>query len=186
MEKPKPLMRKRVRGFKIERMNEHRELALDENALKYSRGSVDFTNKRIGNKKLRKQLEETKEFIVEAATAAATAEVLLPGQSGYIEEDEDGGGQKVFKYKQKDIKQNVDLNTAKSSFDLHLANFGPYKVNYSRNGRYMLLAGVRGHVAALDCIRLEVGMELQLKQDVHDIQYLHNETLFAAAQKKYA
>ena len=28
-------------------------------------------------------------------------------------------------------------------------------------------------------------MELQLQQEVHDVRYLHNDTMFAAAQNKY-
>jgi U3 small nucleolar RNA-associated protein 7 len=32
---------------------------------------------------------------------------------------------------------------------------------------------------------MNVGMELQLQEEIHDVHYLHNETLFAAAQAKY-
>jgi U3 small nucleolar RNA-associated protein 7 len=54
------------------------------------------------------------------------------------------------------------------------------------NFRYLLFGGQKGHVAVLDCLRTNVGTELQLKEEVHDVQYLHNETLFAVAQNKYA
>ena len=37
----------------------------------------------------------------------------------------------------------------------------------------------------LDCLKLQVGTEMQLKETVNDVHFLHNESLFAAAQKNY-
>ena len=37
----------------------------------------------------------------------------------------------------------------------------------------------------LDCMKLRVGTELQLQEEVYDVQYLQNETMFAVAQNKY-
>lgn len=48
-----------------------------------------------------------------------------------------------------------------------------------------MFGGKRGHIATYDCLRTEVGMELQLEEEVHDVHFLHNETMFAAAQQKY-
>lgn len=50
----------------------------------------------------------------------------------------------------------------------------------------MLFCGQRGHVATFDCMRSKIGTEMQLQETVHDVQYMHNETLFATAQNKYA
>jgi U3 small nucleolar RNA-associated protein 7 len=55
----------------------------------------------------------------------------------------------------------------------------------SLHRRNLLFGGRKGHVASYDCHRMQVGCELQLKEDVHDVQYLHNETLFAVAQSRY-
>lgn len=52
--------------------------------------------------------------------------------------------------------------------------------------RHLLFGGRKGHVATYDCHRMQVGCEMQLKEDVYDVQYLHNETLFAVAQNRYA
>lgn len=49
----------------------------------------------------------------------------------------------------------------------------------------MLFGGRRGHVATYDCANMSIGTELQLQQEVFDVQYLHNETMFAVAQQKY-
>ena len=53
------------------------------------------------------------------------------------------------------------------------------------HSRYLLFGGQKGHVAVLDSLNLTVSMELQLQEEVYDVQYLHNETMFAVAQNKY-
>ena len=106
---------------------------LNAAASKYGHGDLDFSTKNIEHKALRKTLEGTKKKMKDAATRTATAEVLLTSDPGYIEMD---GIQKVYSLKQKDIVDNVDLNTAKNCLDLQLTNFGPYSINYSSNGRY--------------------------------------------------
>lgn len=152
-----------------------------KNIEKYARGSIDV-NKKSSHKRLRKTLQETHDRTVEAATASAAAEILLPSEGGFIEVQDN---EKTFKFKQQDIVRNVDLNSAKNVMNLHLTNFGPYAINFSRNGRYVLFAGRRGHVSIMDCLRISVGTEMQLQQTVHDAHFLHNESLFATAQDKY-
>ena len=136
-------------------------------------------------KNLRKTLQETRKDLEDSAKANTAAEVLLPASRGSIEV-EGNSNEKTYRLRQKDIvnKSLVDLNSLKNLFDFQL-RFGPYRINYSRNGRYMLFGGFKGHVAIMDCLRTSVSTELQLKEELHDIHYLHNETMFAAAQKKY-
>jgi len=45
------------------------------------------------------------------------------------------GMEKTYKFKQRDIVKNVDISSAQKSFDLKLEELGPYRVNYTRNGR---------------------------------------------------
>ncbi len=100
---------------------------------KYSRGKITFNSKKVKGTALRAKLEMTNTAIKEAAAAAAATEVLLPATAGFIElEDKD---MKVYKLKQRDILQHVDTNTAKNAFDFQLHEFGPYRVNFTRNGR---------------------------------------------------
>jgi U3 small nucleolar RNA-associated protein 7 len=40
---------------------------------------------------------------------------------------------------QHDIVNNVDLFSAQKYFELNLDKFGPYRLNYSKNGRFVLL-----------------------------------------------
>ena len=68
-------------------------------------------------------------------------------------------------YSQRDITKHADVQTLNKKFDLHLEmgkrhNFtakkltfiplGPYKVEYDRSGRHLLMAGHLGHVSIID------------------------------------
>lgn len=99
---------------------------------KFARGNVEIDT-RVKNTALRSKLEHTKTLIEEAAINTASTEVLLPSVPGGIELEDPR--MKVFKLRQREIAQNVDLNTAKNAFDFQLHNFGPYYVDYTRNGR---------------------------------------------------
>lgn len=98
---------------------------------KYSRGNINFKSNKSAPKKLRKTLEESKQAIIEAVSAAANAEVLLPNSAGFIS----GGQHKTFKLTQNELSTLVDLNTQRNMVDLSLTKFGPYNLSYSRNGR---------------------------------------------------
>lgn len=47
------------------------------------------------------------------------------------------------------------------------------------------MGGRKGHLAIMDWARAQLVTELQVKETTRDVQFLHNESFFAAAQKKY-
>jgi U3 small nucleolar RNA-associated protein 7 len=138
------------------------------------------------NIKLRKTIEATLLDQEDAIRSNEMAKILLPETYGHIDVDSSSASDRTYRLKQKDmvVQSMVDMNTQKNYFDFQL-RFGSYKSNYSRNGRYLLFGGKKGHVAIYDNLRTSVEMELQLQEDVNDVHYLHNESLFAVAQKKY-
>ncbi|RYY85599.1 hypothetical protein EON63_07220 [archaeon] len=111
------------------------EFLMKQKVKKYSRGRIPDVS-HIPNSKglqLRNALKSNAEAIKVSAVKAAEVEVLLPAEKGCIELDEPH--MRTYKLKQKDIIDNVDLNTAQKAFELHLTTFGPYNINYTRNGR---------------------------------------------------
>lgn len=87
--------------------------------------------------------------------------------------------------RQDEVRQAVGVETAKKGFELRLPDLGPYDAcEYTRNGRELLIASRKGHVATMDWRAGKLGCELQLGETVRDAKWLHNNQMFAVAQKK--
>ena len=93
--------------------------------------------------------------------------------------------ERTFKVTQDQIKSMLDLKTQSKIFSLDLSEFGPYYMDYSRDGTHMVIAGQKGHIATFDWKTGKLGCEIHLGEQVKDVKYFHNESLFAVAQKKY-
>ncbi|KAF9955859.1 Small subunit (SSU) processome component [Modicella reniformis] len=151
---------------------------------KYARGSgkaaVEGLNK-PKDKKLKGTIKRREKQFKEAAYKAAASEILLTEEAGFLEPE---GIEKTYQLSQRSLRKDVDISTAHKMFSLDL-KLGPYSIDYTRNGRHLLIGGRKGHVAAFDWMGGSLACELQLKETVRDITWLHNETMFAVAQKKY-
>ena len=86
-------------------------------------------------------------------------------RSGYLEKEDDHE-----KITQHDIIENVDIYSAQKYFDLNLEKFGPYNINYSRNGRHLLVGGSKGHVAAFDWQTKKLHCEINVMEAIKDIK----------------
>ncbi|KAM3910604.1 WD repeat-containing protein 46 [Leptodactylus fuscus] len=132
------------------------------------------------NVKKRLKLEESN--VQSAMSQAARHDLLLPEEGGFLEGDE---GEDTNTITQQDIAEVVDITSASKHFNLTLNQFGPYRINYSRNGRHLLLAGQRGHVASMDWHSKNLHCEMNVMETINDVRWLHTHTMFAAAQKKW-
>ncbi|KAF7952098.1 uncharacterized protein EAE97_001595 [Botrytis byssoidea] len=137
----------------------------------------------IKDKKLRGNLKKLEARNKTAILRAKDAEILLENEDGFLEPENEL--ERTYKVRQDEIKQSVPLETAKKGFELKLDQLGPYVCDYTRNGKDLILAGRKGHVATMDWREGQLGCELQLGETVRDAKWLHNNQLFAVAQKKY-
>ncbi|GIL47302.1 hypothetical protein Vafri_4155 [Volvox africanus] len=153
-----------------------------ETAKRLKRGpSVNL--KSITDRKLKGKLRRAEAvFSSSQKKAAQINEWLLPATAGTLVAE---GIERTWNFKQEAIVQAVDVTAARKAFDLSLPELGPYKLNFTRNGRFMLLGGSLGHLAVVDWQRAHLVCEVQVREAVRDVVFLHNETFFAAAQKKY-
>lgn len=149
---------------------------------KYSRGQgADL--KALGDKKLKGQLTVKEKLYGQSAKAAANAEKwLMPNDGGILEP---GHLEKTYRFSQEDILTEVDLLSSRKPFDMILPVLGPYNIGYTSNGRYMLVGGRKGHLAMMDMLHMDLIKEFEVRETVRDVTFLHNEQLYAVAQKKY-
>ncbi|XP_073417459.1 WD repeat-containing protein 46 [Dendrobates tinctorius] len=133
-------------------------------------------------KSVHRHLRKEENKVQNALSQAAKHDLLLPEEAGFLEGDE---GEDTSTITQQDIADVVDITSASKHFTLSLNQFGPYRVNYSRNGRHLLLAGQRGHVASMDWHTKKLLCEMNVMETVNDVRWLHSHTMFAVAQKKW-
>lgn len=139
--------------------------------------------KSIRDKKLRGNLKALENKYKTATLRAKDAEILHENTEGFLEPENEL--ERTYKVRQEDIAAEVPIETVKKRFELKLDALGPYVCDYTRNGRELLLAGRKGHVATMDWREGKLGCEIQLGETVRDARWLHNNQLFAVAQKKY-
>lgn len=148
----------------------------------YGRGrTIDV--KRTRDKKLRSNLKTLEDKFQTAALKAKDAEILHEYSSGFLEPETEL--ERTYRVRQDEIEKSASVATAQKKFELKLDALGPYVCEYTRNGRQLLLAGRKGHVATMDWREGKLGCELQLNETVRDARWLHNDQYFAVAQKKY-
>ncbi|KAI8896721.1 WD40-repeat-containing domain protein [Globomyces pollinis-pini] len=149
---------------------------------KYQRDPSNIKIRNLEDRKLKTKLRQSEAKAKQAAYNAAQSEILLTQDEGVLEAD---GLERTWKFSQSLLKQNVDLNTQRKMFNLKLNDFGPYTIDYTRNGRDLLLGGRKGHLASFDWQTGKLGCELNVAETIRDVTWLHNNTMFAVAQKKY-
>lgn len=155
---------------------------LQEARANYGRGK-EVSTARVKDRKLKANLQAQERKFKDATLKARDAEILLENDSGFLEAEDEL--EKTYRARQDDIKPDLGVQTAQKSFELKLSDLGPYNVDYTRNGRELLLAGRKGHIATMDWREGKLGCEIQLNETVRDAKWLHNNQSFAVAQKKH-
>jgi U3 small nucleolar RNA-associated protein 7 len=135
-----------------------------------------------GNKAAAATLKNYESKRWNAAVAAASAQVLLSDQPGVLEAENDM--ERTSSVTQAQLVRHLrGADPAAASLHYTLKMPGPHGMEYDRSGRYAVLYGVQqGHLAVVDCRERSLECEFQVGDRVADATFLHNFTLFAAAQ----
>ena len=134
---------------------------------KDKRITAKLRNQKVINKEIQKRLEER--------------EVLLPEQEGFLEAE---GIERTIKFRQEELKEHLPTDNVNNIFDLSLEH-GPYHVDYTRNGKFLLLGGRKGHISMINWKEKSLETEFSVNEKIRDVQFLQDNRLFAVAQKKY-
>ncbi|VDL69234.1 unnamed protein product [Nippostrongylus brasiliensis] len=149
---------------------------------KHDTGASDLKPENMRSAFHREKFTLKKKALLQRSEKTARAELLNREEEGFLETED---GEPTYTLRQADIADAVDIANASKHFDLHLENFGPYKISYTDNGRYLLLGGKKGHVAAFDWLTKKLHCEINVMETVRDVRWLHTENLFAVAQRHY-
>eukprot|EP00914_Ancora_sagittata_P011482 GHVO01022312.1.p1 GENE.GHVO01022312.1~~GHVO01022312.1.p1 ORF type:complete len:525 (+),score=78.28 GHVO01022312.1:31-1575(+) len=110
------------------------------------------------------------------------SEILRPEDDGFVSmdvgDDVPGG------VSQTDILKMMDEGTKSKLLEMELS-YGPYSVDFSRNGRCMIMGGKKGSCALLDLHTLKTSCEINVEETVRDVTFLQSHLMWAAARKKY-
>ncbi|CAH8867777.1 unnamed protein product [Trichobilharzia szidati] len=134
--------------------------------------------KKLPERFFRKKAEAFNRKVKHAKQRVAQVTTLHNVAPGSIEKEEDE------KITQDEILKEVDIGSATKRFDIKL-KYGPYALDYSRNGRFLALCGKSGHIAAFDWMIKKPLFEINVNNECKDVKFLHQETFVAVAEKNY-
>ena len=135
---------------------------------KYLRGGkVKRKVKGIRDRRLQAQVRKNEERADAAAQAALRRELLHTQEAGELVAE---GAEETWEIRQDEIGAAVDMQTKQKMLDLRL-DFGPYRLAFTRNGRWMAIGGRKGHIAVLDWTQSALATEIHVKEAVRDITY---------------
>lgn len=163
---------------RVEAMQAEFEAKVEE----YQGGSLpEEVVKGVWHKREREVLKRDEKSRKQAAEATAAAEMMLLTQTaGYVEPENEM--EKLSRIPQAELAEAVDASSAAKRFDLAL-EYGPYSLDYSRNGKYLVLGGRKGHLALMEWKKAKLEFEIVVKETIFDVKVLHSHMFLGCAQK---
>jgi len=163
--------------------NDDRDKARSE---KFARDDPGRLPKGLGadnkDKKLNARLKTDSRLNKEAVHRLVKNEVLQTCEPGFLQPE---GNEKTFRYNQDRLLKDATVGAQRKCFKFDLP-YGPVLCDYSRNGQHLLTGGRKGQVALMHCETMKLMAEVNVKETVRAVKILHDHTMFAVAQRKYA
>jgi U3 small nucleolar RNA-associated protein 7 len=170
---------------RLEHLKEDDKAMNTSTLTEYQKRALGKRKKRVTDKVLRAKLERHETKRLEAAVAAADAQVVLHTETAGLVEPEHEM-ERTTALTQLELKRShLNEQTARHVYDLDLHEYGPYGLKYDRSGRCSLLYGQKGHIALMDNHTRSLETEFYLQERVRDVTFLHNTTMFATAQANH-
>jgi len=134
--------------------------------------------------RVRSKLKRTREFKSAVKKQLDVYSYVNPSvEVGAIEQETDESDN--TRLSQEELKKEVDVGTLKKLFDFDLEG-GPFSMKPSRNGKHVIVGGKRGQLSVIDRTTMNPMCDISVDESVLDVSFLHNYTMFAAAQRKCA
>uniref|UniRef100_A0A0K0EKY8 BING4CT domain-containing protein n=1 Tax=Strongyloides stercoralis TaxID=6248 RepID=A0A0K0EKY8_STRER len=155
----------------------------EEQKERHDEGTADLDEDAIKTGIHRKKFHSKKQKLVSRVDFLARAEIMNTEEDGFIEVEEDD--EPTYFISQRYIKESVDIASASKGFDLVLDKYGPYNFDFTPNGRHLVIGGRVGHLASFDWMTKHLHCEINTREEIRCVKWLHNEQLFAAGQLRW-
>ena len=109
----------------------------------------------------------------------------------YLDNEPDGyiipenKNEKTLKYSQDYLKSVLPKYNSDNIFDLELPENGPFNIDYTANGKYLLLGGEKGNISMLDWKEKNLILDFNVESKISSIKFLHNDSMFAVGQSDH-
>lgn len=109
----------------------------------------------------------------------------------YLDNEQDGymlpenPNEKTLKYSQDYLKKVLPKYNSDNIFDLSLPENGPFYIDYTRNGKYLLMGGEKGIISMLDWKEKNLILDFNVETKINSIKFLQNDTMFAVGQNDH-
>jgi U3 small nucleolar RNA-associated protein 7 len=139
---------------------------------------------KVQDLRVKTKIKRQREFNKAFQKQMAAYNLINPtAEKGSIEVEE--GDSPDLRMSQEELKRSVDVGTSKKLFDFQLKG-GPFQIKPTRNGKHVVVGGKCGQLSVFDRTTMNPMCDFIVDENVIDVTFLHNYTMFAAAQRKCA
>lgn len=143
-----------------------------------------MSTKKIKDLRVKTKIQRQKQFDAAIKKQLAAYSMINPtAEKGGIEiEDAEIEDTRLS---QMELIEKVDIGTRKKLFNFNLKG-GLFVMKPTRNGKHVVIGGKGGLLSVFDRTTMHPMCDFTVEENVVDVTFLHNYTMFAAAQRKCA